>query len=145
MRPVFVLIASLLCFNLDAGEGKKDAVAIQGTWKMIRGELDGKPLTPDEIADGKVVIGPDIFTISSKGKRAETWRYVLDPTKKPRAIDFFEAKSKDAAPGIYALEGDQLKVCWRLGEDTKSIERPTEFKSAAGSAVVLIVLQRQKK
>ena len=41
-------------------------------------------------------------------------------------------------PAIYALEGDQLTICYQLGKG----ERPTEFLSPKGKLVLLIVYKR---
>jgi uncharacterized protein (TIGR03067 family) len=69
---------------------------------------------------------------------------MLDPTKKPKAIDAVRSEGMDKGKpmlGIYELEGESQKVCFApVGK-----ERPTEFSSAAGSGHVLTVWKRAKK
>src|SRR5262249_62181455 len=68
-------------------------------------------------------------------------RFHLDPTKQPKAIDFFYL-GEDAKPmlGIYRLEGDTLTLCWN-NEPTQSADRPTEF-STKGKKWTLAVWRR---
>jgi uncharacterized protein (TIGR03067 family) len=46
--------------------------------------------------------------------------------------------------GIYALDGDGLKICFNTRDDAKQ-PRPTEFKTVKGDGRVLLVLKREKK
>src|SRR5262249_6009598 len=105
-----------------------------------------------EVKDGKVVITANKLTFVGRGAD-ETVGYKLDPTKTPKAIDLIDAKRKDTRPGIYQLEGDDLKICYRMGEAKAREERPKEFNtgpkrdkpSADGPGLMLLVLKREKK
>src|SRR5262249_10252367 len=62
------------------------------------------------------------------------------PTKKPKEIDLHQdANTNDekVVRGIYAIEGDTLKIC----VDKKGGPRPAEFEARPG--VMLLVLQRK--
>ena len=68
----------------------------------------------------------------------------LDPSKSPKTIDVTvtEGLNKGAVMlGIYEINGDTLKVCF----DPEGKKRPTEFKSASGSADFVNVHKRVKK
>ncbi len=62
----------------------------------------------------------------------------LDPTSRPKAFDL--ATSARTFEGIYALEGDTLRLCYDLAPEAK---RPRRFSTAAGSQQVVVVLKRQ--
>jgi uncharacterized protein (TIGR03067 family) len=65
----------------------------------------------------------------------------LDPTKSPKHVDLEHyATGVPAWPGIYELNGDDLKVCLNL----EGKARPTEFKTKAGDKCLLLVLKRKK-
>jgi hypothetical protein len=62
-------------------------------------------------------------------------RYKLDSASSPKAIDLLTAGN--ALPGIFELNGDDLKLCFRIGKD-----RPTEFKTRPGDKTELFTLKR---
>jgi uncharacterized protein (TIGR03067 family) len=144
MRALLVLSVGLL---LAADGPNQDVVKdevknLQGTWKVVSAERDGKKATQEEIKDFKWIITADKITWTDKGKNA--FLYKLAPAEKPRRIDlmFPERKEteKDITRGIYSLEGDALKVCLK----PKGEGRPTEFTGKAGSGLLLFVLKREK-
>src|SRR5262249_5435629 len=119
------------------------------TWREVHVEADGVPTVADEILKKNpptaTISGNDISaTEDPKGPAAPfkfSGRFHLDPTKQPKAIDFFYLDG-DAKPmlGIYRLDGDTLTLCWNT-EPTKPGDRPTEF-STKGKKWTLAVWQR---
>jgi uncharacterized protein (TIGR03067 family) len=94
----------------------QDEDAIQGTWEFILLEQVGKEPIKGEGACGfKIVITRD--KIIYPGKSEGT--YKLDPTQTPKRIDFPMAGKKATLPGIYSLNGDELKICLGGEGDTK--------------------------
>jgi uncharacterized protein (TIGR03067 family) len=69
--------------------------------------------------------------------------YHLSPAKTPKSIDFTPTAGPDKGkplPGIYELDGDDLKICFgKVGGP-----RPSGFTTAAGSGHVLVVLKRDR-
>src|SRR5262249_37197920 len=131
--------------------GKTDRDLIQGTWKAIRVEEKGVAIPDDVLKRSTLtasVTGNDISLKeepnSSTARLPLKGRFHLDPTKQPKAIDFFYL-GEDAKPmlGIYRLEGDTLTLCWN-NEPTQSADRPTEF-STKGKTWTLAVWQRVQK
>jgi uncharacterized protein (TIGR03067 family) len=131
----------VLAAPAPAADGKKDAEKIQGTWTILSMERGGEKGPEDKIKNTKVVITDGLMTIKDP-MREERANFKLDPAKNPKTIDFTPEKGKEGVvEGIYELKGDTLKLCFTKPGGT----RPTEFASKAGTANVLIVLQRDKK
>lgn len=124
---------------------KKDRKLYEGTWQIISlvvdgnqaGEEDAKKIIVVNEADGNWAIEVD-------GKIVAKGTSLIDPTKKPKAVDqtITEGDSKGMTIlGIYEFGDDTRKVCYAPpGKD-----RPLEFASTSGSGHVLAVLKRVKK
>jgi hypothetical protein len=71
-----------------------------------------------------------------------TWRFKLNAGANPKQIDIPQRSSFTEPvyimPGIYALEGETLKVCYRITNG----ERPNEFAAPRDSRRALLVLKR---
>jgi uncharacterized protein (TIGR03067 family) len=125
-----------------AGQDAKKS-ELEGNWKGDSLEKAGQQL--DEHA--KTVrweIAGDKITVLEGDLRVQG-TITVDSKKSPKTIDV-EAKGDGGRIslvliGIYALEGDVLKVCYA---STKDAKRPKEFKTSPGSDQVLLVLKRQK-
>jgi len=147
-RTAFALAAALLAgfaatpATADDKE-KTDLDKIQGTWTFTSMEQDGQPVP---MGDDKpiIVFESDKFTVKSGGQVLQAGTQVIDGSKKPKTVDakVTEGEGKGTTMlGIYELDGDTLKACF----DTQGKKRPTEFKTAAGTGHMLVVLKREKK
>ena len=65
----------------------------------------------------------------------------LDPSKKPREVEFILAEGKKKALGIYELSGKTYKLCYA----PPGKNRPKEFSAKKGTGYTLSVWQRKKK
>lgn len=137
------------------GKGKEtenDLDKLQGTWRLVTSELDGVRLGEgrEEIKDtrmmidkssvimtGKLIYSPNIKKEPEDCKAVGT--FTIDTKKNPKVMkitwttnpalteEYFTQRS------IYALEGENLKVCsYFPGSNTKNLI-PTEFSANAGS------------
>src|SRR5947209_2420281 len=94
---VFVLLL-VVCPLLTAAEPPKDEVAkdlekLQGTWKVVSLEWDGRKATDKMVrAEDPWVIKGDKFVNAQSGGSS----FKLDPSKKPKAIDI----TATPAPGV---------------------------------------------
>jgi RNA polymerase sigma factor (sigma-70 family) len=127
----------------DKKADKEDKDAILGTWKVVSVEVEGKE--PDDevgkaLKDATLVITKDkiVWKIGDAEREAT---YKLDPTTKPKAIDTFQ--DGHVNEGIYALDGDTLKVCGPCNVEGKG--RPTELATKEGSGTMLLVLKREAR
>lgn len=119
---------------------------LQGIWKMTAAEIGGQDvLGPGKgLKNGKLVLRGSEMSITRNDYDTVTTDYVIDPTQKPRTIDFVPRNGPEnergrVHRGIYKLDGDTLTVCVN-GPD---LERPTEFKSAEGTQIMLFTLKRR--
>jgi uncharacterized protein (TIGR03067 family) len=111
---------------------------------VTAGVRDGKPA--DDLKGHLLVIEGERFTIRLKGKVLYGGTVRVHPDRKPAAIDFVQTEGAFKGKtwlGIYRLDGDRLRVC----DNAYALDRgrPTEFASPAGSGLVLVDFERQKK
>jgi RNA polymerase sigma factor (sigma-70 family) len=133
----------------DKANDDKDA--IQGTWKVTGVEMGGKEAPDDpqikNMKSSKWVITADKITISLPNQARQDASYKLDPTKKPKHLDFKPldgpaSEKGKTGHGLYSLDGDVLKVCMPMSPEAD--ERPTELRTKEGGKALLITLKREK-
>jgi RNA polymerase sigma-70 factor (ECF subfamily) len=143
MRPLThstLLFCCLLVAPALAGDAvSADAKALQGAWKVVGLEVQGKKAPPEAFAGGHVIVkGDEMFLGDRKVK------FKLDPGKTPRAIDLIPQDGPDKGKtirGIYALEKGRLKLCApNFAGDTN--KRPAEFRTTPGDGLGLLILER---
>lgn len=151
MRVLSLALASVVGLLLAADApkedpNKKDMDALQGSWKLVSRERDGKADPADAIKDIVVVNTGNKFELKGgpSAVGATKGSFVIDATKKPKHMDRTPADGPQKDKTllcIYELDGDTLKLC--VAPAGK--ERPTEFSSKAGSGHILSVFKREKK
>ncbi|HET6368531.1 MAG TPA: TIGR03067 domain-containing protein [Pseudomonadales bacterium] len=148
MHRLTLLLCSLIlatglvpAFAQPAEEAQKK---LQGTWTATKAERDGS--AADDVVGHRLSVTGNRFQIQSKGgQRLHAGTVRLDPSAKPAAIDFehTEGTPKGKAwKGIYALDGDTLRVCDNAPNLDKG--RPAAFEAKGGSGYVLITFKREK-
>jgi uncharacterized protein (TIGR03067 family) len=134
----------LLDLKREPRQVGEDKDRLQGTWKAVKMESQGREATEDEVKKGTMVIkGDKLTTVRPDGFTAES-QITIDPTQRPKTIDLVPQDGPDTEKGktfrgIYKLDGDTLTLCMN-GPD---MERPQEFKTEAGSQVMLMTLKRE--
>jgi uncharacterized protein (TIGR03067 family) len=126
----------------DDDAAKIDTDKLQGVWKTISVESDGKKMPEDGVKDIRLTVKGDRMIFKAENKEEEA-TFKLDVTQKPRALDWtIKIGDKvETVKLIYDLRGDDLKICGgKVGKD-----RPKEFAAKAGSGLNLIVLKREKE
>ena len=115
-----------------------DLAALQGNWKPLQCEFEGKPQMPADVMKQVTIVfdkSEYFLYFKDKDRNGEPKALVLallnvdlDPTTKPKSITF---EFKDGPlkgqkrHGIYELAGNQLKMCYGPADKAKL----TEFKS----------------
>jgi uncharacterized protein (TIGR03067 family) len=149
MSRSFVLFISFaLGGTLPGGDAKKANEAelkkIQGTWRFIAQDIDGKPRPAEQLTNLIIQFAGETWTIRDNNKIIQGGVHKLDPTKNPNQVDAKVTVGEDkgsAMLGIYELKGDTLKVCF----DPKGNARPASFKSKEGQFSAVLRLQPEKK
>jgi uncharacterized protein (TIGR03067 family) len=117
---------------------KKDTEVIQGTWEPVGLILAGKPeATPAKDLPTRIFDGEKLTTKDPGKKTEEQATFKLDATKEPKQIDIMPKGGK-TVQGIYTLDGDTLKIAYKIGGQ----ERPTNLN---GEGVFVETLKRQVK
>src|SRR5437764_1295876 len=114
---------------------------LQGSWQVETQEENGDKLAADDVKGRSILFGKDTFFIRHDNKVVQIGMLKLNPSKTPRTVNaviMSGDKKGDIMQGIYALDGDSLKICL----DTEGQERPKEFKTAPKSGHLLYVLKR---
>jgi uncharacterized protein (TIGR03067 family) len=118
---------------------------LQGTWTAAKAERDGKAV--GDVTGHRLSFTGNRFRIRSKdGKSLYEGMFRVDSSAKPSAIDFEHTRAElkgKAWKGIYALDGDTLKICDNAPDLNKS--RPATFAAQAGSGYILITFRRAKR
>jgi uncharacterized protein (TIGR03067 family) len=139
----FLLLSMVLGFSavaLAGGDAAGERKKLQGTWKIVAGNEAGKTLPPARVKGTKMVVAGDNMAVYEQDtKRDMTFK--LDPTKDPKTINMTITQGKgkgETSLGIYALEGDTLKIAFALPGKA----RPTNFTPQQGSSEMLFVMKR---
>jgi uncharacterized protein (TIGR03067 family) len=117
---------------------------LQGTWTATKAERDGK--AADDVVGHRLSFTGNRFQIQSKDlKRLYAGTVRVDSSAKPAAIDFEHTEGVlkgKAWKGIYALDGDTLRICDNAPKLDK--RRPAAFEAKSGSGYVLVTFKRAK-
>jgi uncharacterized protein (TIGR03067 family) len=146
ITSLFLVLAQSAVFA-PAGDDpiEKERKTYQGTWKVVAFEFDGKVI-PENDAKKLIFINKadGSWAVQSEGKEISSGKSDIDPTKKPKTIDFMPTLgvfSDNEYVGIYELDKDSRQICYA----EKAKGRPTEFSSVPGSGHVLIKFERVRK
>lgn len=124
---------------------EKERKSYQGVWKVVSLESDGKEAPENDARKLTFINKADgSWIVQSEGKEISSGTSDIDPTKKPKTIDFMPTLgvgSGNEYVGIYELGKDTRQICFA----EKAKGRPTEFAAPAGSGRILIKFERVKK
>jgi uncharacterized protein (TIGR03067 family) len=153
MKPRMCLFGLIACISAAApsdDDAKKEAIrkdrkSYEGVWKVTSlvangeksADSDAEKITVANNADGT-------WIIKVEGQQITYGTSTIDPTKKPKTIDFIPSDGANQGQthlGIYEIEGDTRKLCF--ADPGKA--RPKEFKSEAGSGTILVTFKRVKE
>jgi uncharacterized protein (TIGR03067 family) len=121
---------------------KKDMDGIQGTWKIVALEADGKQAPAEIVATLKFVFKDDTLSCVPGEPSFTNYKFKLDPATKPAGFSMTHTDGTQKGQtdtGIYALDGDRLKICFCL-----SGKIPKEFTAKAKSGQWMYSLEREK-
>jgi uncharacterized protein (TIGR03067 family) len=124
---------------------EKERKIYQGTWRVAAFVIDGKEVAENDAKKLTFINKADgAWSVESEGKEISSGKSDIDPTKKPKTIDFMPTVgvfSGNEYLGIYELAKDTRQICFA----EKDKGRPTEFAAPAGSGRFLLKFERVKK
>jgi len=126
-----------------AQDAKKEQEKLAGKWTFASREEGGKATPAEQLKTMMLTLDGDKFTAKDGDKVVQAGTYTVDPSQTPKTVNaaVTEGEGKGTTMlGIYELDGDTMKCCF----DPEGKKRPTEFKSAEGSKVILMVHKREK-
>ena len=147
-----VLMVLLAASGSSLAAGKDDAAAADlkqfaGTWVMVSGKRDGQALASDHVAKSRITWKGNEVAVDTPHQSKETIKAMvatLDPTKKPKEMDWTRAKGPDAGKkmlAIYEFAGpDEYRVVFAPAGKA----RPKDFDSKPGSHHHVHVWKRVK-
>jgi uncharacterized protein (TIGR03067 family) len=149
-KALLILVTGL-SIAADAKEDvAKETKKLEGTWKVTASEVGGMKLPEEKLKDSVLIIKDGKFVMAERGKEKEGKQltFKIDPSTKPKHLDLTDPKEKDAkpVPCIYALDGDELKVCIPLVEKGKKDEakRPEGFETK-DKPLMALTCKREKQ
>jgi uncharacterized protein (TIGR03067 family) len=142
-----IVLVSFGAAPADEDAAKNDLARMEGVWRVVSGEEDGRPVSDYVVRNLRWEIKGDRLTfkgIKPLTDRASRLAIKIDPSTTPRCIDLeveVGSEKGHTLEGIYEWKGDELKLCLFL--DFTSRTRPVEFETRDGSNRVLFVLRRE--
>jgi uncharacterized protein (TIGR03067 family) len=134
---VIVAVPNLVRADALQDEMKK----LQGLWKFVDAESDGRRLGKDTLPAERITIQDDMIQVGDNAAR----RFVVDPAKRPKQMDTKGSDGKVEAKLIYELDGDNLKLAFEFELFNRgNLERPKSFETK-GTKTLLLILKREKK
>lgn len=136
----------------DNPKNVADLKSLQGTWTAVSAvDPNGEP-APKEFVDSFKIVVKDDSLVMEAGKPPEGTEVIkhprfqikIDASASPKTIDFLGVEnvpSKDAMLGTYALDGDELKLCFPFQPGDA---RPKAVEASKEAKTGLFTLKRAK-
>lgn len=142
MRTTVIGLAALGLWAVSgaAQDAADDLKKMEGAWKTLLHEANGKPTPKDEVdkTAGKLIVKGAKYKVYFGDTFVDEGTITLNAAKTPREIDVKTSKD-EVMKGIYKIEGDKMTVCFAQPGG----ERPAAFKTKEGQ--MLLGYERMKK
>ena len=140
MRMLDLSIAISVCVVVVSVEAEERAMTdeqkIQGTWQLVAGERHGKAFSDEMVKGVTLSFTKDVLTTKNKDRESNA-KFRLRSDIAPKGIDL--TMDGSVGEGIYALEGDDLKILHGEVGDP----RPATFDPKAFPTSSLLILRRK--
>ena len=137
--PLFFLLGA--DETLDKGKAfQQDLAALQGTWKPVSMQSDGKFLPRERIGNIRLTIEGEKFTFST-GADSHGGLYKIDPAKDPKELDIVITRGDEKGKVyfvIYKFEDQKMIQCMKVSNE----KRPGNFTGKAGSGNLFEIWER---
>ena len=140
--------ASVLAMVVSAADNKdalkSDKEKLQGKWQIMSIATEDKVIKrEDKPAVWKGAFEKDLFVEGDRFGQVgySNAKVKVDDTRDPKQITIQDDQGKLTYRGIYALNGDTLKVC--MNGDGSDVRRPEEFATKKGTPLILVTLKKR--
>jgi RNA polymerase sigma factor (sigma-70 family) len=121
----------------NARSVEQDLARFQGTWRIAELEGGGQPVDPQGT---RMIFTDHTGRLDAGGGQPFLLTFELVPSQQPKRIDLvLIGLGNVPAQGIYAFDGDVLRICYSMG----GAPRPTEFVTHPNTQEILYVLRRE--
>ena len=123
----------------------RDYESLTGTFRLVSGVVDGKPVPEDVRRKTVLVTDHNRFSVSTGGEAGTSAHgtFTIDPTKRPKTADSLQESGPDKGKtmlGIYEIiDQNRKRACWAPAGKP----RPRAFSSEPGSGQILQVWERE--
>jgi len=116
--------------------------ALQGAWVAQSIETHGQKAPEEAAKKLRFTFKGDRLLIAGNTApdKEEDCPYKIDATQSPKHLEFTPPREEKPVLGIYELNGDTLKICFRHAVSTG--ERPTEFRTTPETQFVLVLFKK---
>jgi uncharacterized protein (TIGR03067 family) len=146
-RLVLAMASLLLANGLSAADNKDalkgDKEKLQGKWHIVSIAVEDKVIKREDVPkEWKGTFEKDLFVEGDRFGQIDysNAKIELDETRDPKQITVRDDGGKLTFRGIYALDGDTLKIC--MNGDGSDVRRPEEFVTKKGTPLLLIRLKK---
>lgn len=136
-----VLFALMVCPVAAADEAADAAKKLEGTYTVVEMITEGKPDKKKDEVESIVIKDGEI--IIKSGKRDQSAKFTLDPSKKPGHIDV-TPKGDDKVLGIYEVKETDKGTELTIAFTSNGKDRPKDFKGEGNEAYVLKLFRKKE-
>ncbi len=119
---------------------ERDLATLQGTWRPVSMEMDGKLLPDERIKKIRLTIKGEKFTFDN-GEDSHEGLYKIDPSHDPAQLNIEITRGDEKGKVylvIYKFEKRQMIQCMEVSNE----KRPRDFTGRAGSGNLLEVWEK---
>jgi uncharacterized protein (TIGR03067 family) len=141
----FALNALVCCAVFAGAAAASDFETVQGTWKLVAGIRDGKPMTGADL-DMKLTIQGNHYSVTAgpQSTPVSAGTFQINDKTNPRQVDLAVEEGDDKGKpvlGIYEIRaGNRHRVCFAPA----GAARPSKFGSRPGSGELFEEWERVK-
>jgi len=130
----------------DKNVDNKSLGKLEGRWRLVKGEENGKPVAAERIKDDYLVVkGNHMTMVATDQRRSWEIAFRADPSQMPARLTMKVVKGEGkgkTAHGIYTVAGDTLKIAYAVG--AKDYPKDFDTKEPGEGFHMMFVLQRER-
>jgi uncharacterized protein (TIGR03067 family) len=142
IRHMLVVVAlGVALAGCASKKAPQEAFTLAGVWEPVKAELGGEDLPVSTFGGATLELTSDTYAFAGDRGTYELLSAKLLSAKSAGEMDIYGREGPNAGhtiPAIYDLKGDELRICYELGDGS----RPREFATRKGARVLYIRYKR---